>query len=75
MTDQRGSFQKRMQVLAYIASTLTLWGVIPALGFVNKQLDLHISNEVMVLVVGGLLTTWQDLTKKIFRILVNGKEG
>ena len=66
------TFLKRMQVLSYIATTLSLWGVIPALGYVNKTLDLHISNEVLMLVVGGILGLWIDLTKKIHRV-VTGK--
>lgn len=69
MTEPRGTFSKRMQVISYIAATLTLWGTIPALGYVNKVLELHISNEVIVLVVGGVLTTWTDLTKKIHRVV------
>jgi hypothetical protein len=61
-----------MQVISYIAATFTLWGVIPALGYVNKTLDLHISNEVIMLGFGGILGLWIDLTKKINRVTSTG---
>ena len=61
-----------MQVVSYFATTLSLWGVIPALGYVNKTLDLHISNEVIMLGFGGILGLWIDLTKKINRVTSNG---
>jgi hypothetical protein len=72
MSEQRNSFSKRMQVVSYFATTLSLWGVIPALGYVNKTLDLHISNEVIMLGFGGILGLWIDLTKKINRVTSNG---
>lgn len=74
MSEPRNTFSKRMQVLSYIATTLSLWGVIPALGYVNKTLELHISNEVLMLVVGGILGLWVDLTKKINRVPVGGSK-
>jgi hypothetical protein len=63
-----GTYNKRMQVLAYVFTFLLLCGALPALGWINKTLELHISNEVQTLMVGGLLGLFQDLTKKIFRI-------
>ena len=63
-----GAYSKRMQVLAYVLTFAALCGAVPALGWVNKILELHISNEVQMLIVGGLLGLFQDLTKKIFRI-------
>jgi hypothetical protein len=72
MSEQRGSFIKRMQVLSYFATTVSLWGVIPALGYVNKTLELHISNEVIMLGFGGILGLWVDLTKKINRVSSGG---
>jgi len=63
-----GTYSKRMQVLAYVLTFASLCGAVLALGWVNKILELHISNEVQMLIVGGLLSLFQDLTKKIFRI-------
>jgi hypothetical protein len=63
-----GTYNKRMQVLGYLATCAIFCGAVPALGWVNKTLDLHISNDVILLILGGLLGLFQDLTKKIFRI-------
>ncbi len=63
-----GTYSKRMQVLAYVLTFAAFCGAVPALGWVNKTLDLHISNDVLMFIVGGLLGLFVDLTKKIFRI-------
>lgn len=63
-----GTYSKRMQVLAYVLTFAALSGAVPALGWVNKTLELHISNDVLMFIVGGLLGLFVDLTKKIFRI-------
>ena len=63
-----GTYNKRMQVLAYLATCAIFCGAVPSLGWVNKTLDLHISNDVILLILGGLLGLFVDLTKKIFRI-------
>jgi len=63
-----GTYSKRMQVLAYVLTFAAMCGAIPAFGWVNKILDLHISNDVQTLIVGGLLSLFTDLTRKIFRV-------
>ena len=63
-----------MQVLAYLSSVILFAGAIPAIGYVNKKLGLNISNDVLMLIVGGLLGLVQDLTKKIFRIVPHGQK-
>jgi hypothetical protein len=70
-----GTYSKRMQVLAYLSTVLLFSGAIPAIGYVNKKLGLNISNDVLMLIVGGLLGLVQDLTKKIFRIATDAKGG
>jgi hypothetical protein len=70
-----GTYNKRMQVLAYLATVVIFCGAVPALGWVNKSLELHISNDVIMFIIGGLLSLFQDLTKKIFRIVVPDKKG
>jgi hypothetical protein len=70
-----GTYNKRMQVLGYLATCAIFCGAVPALGWVNKTLDLHISNDVILLILGGLLGLFQDLTKKIFRISEEKPKG
>jgi len=70
-----GTYNKRMQVLAYLATCLIFCGAVPGLGWVNKTLELHISNDVLMFIVGGLLSLFQDLTKKIFRIVTGKADG
>lgn len=70
----RSTYTKRMQVVAYIAATISLWGVIPGLGVASKHLGLDIPDGVVMMLVGGLLTQWQRLTDKIFRIFTAGEQ-
>jgi len=70
-----GPYNKRMQVLGYLATCAIFCCAVPALGWVNKTLELHISNDVILLILGGLLGLFQDLTKKIFRISEEKPKG
>ena len=70
-----GTYNKRMQVLAYLATCAIFCGTVPALGWVNKTLELQISHDVILLILGGMLGLFIDLTKKIFRISEEKPKG